>query len=109
MNLKKLEQSELQIQATGEYPTKSRTEVAEVAKYQNDGTDRIKPAKFVERAARKNRHWTTAWGRAVLAYIGGDRFAIDELGLKISKDISDECDRIKTGRLKKSFRPNVKL
>lgn len=113
-NLQKLEQAELQIQAQGEYPTKSRTEVAVVAKVQNDGATLpnggvIKPARFVERAATKNRHWLTPWGRAVRAYIAGDRFAIEELGMRISQDISEECDRIKTGRLKKSFRPNVKL
>jgi hypothetical protein len=107
--LQKLEQAELQIYASGEYPTKQRTKVQAVAHYQNDGTDRgVKPARFVEKAASKNRNWVNPWGQSVLKYIGGDQSAIMDLGLRISYDINTAVNRIKTGRLKKSMLPRIK-
>jgi hypothetical protein len=108
--LEALEGTEIHIQATGEYPTKRRTPVGDVAVYQNDGTERIKPSKFVERAARRNRGWASPIFKAIgrVLFKNGDLvIELNDVGMKVSEDIARVCDRIRTGRLKKSFRPKV--
>ena len=114
--LEALEGTEIQIQAGGEYPEKrdpdgGQLHVAKVAKWQNDGTDRgVKPSRFVERAGRRNRGWASPVFKAIgrVLFKNGDMmFELNDAGLKISEDISRMCDRIRTGRLKKSFRPKV--
>lgn len=99
----------MDIWAEGEYPTKSRTPVQHVAKYQNDGTEHIKPAMFVEKAKRKHRSWQRVVFLAMAAFaMKGEIDAINQMGLRISYDINNEVNRIRTGRLKKSFRPKIK-
>ncbi len=109
--LKELDGMTIEIRAEGEYPTKSRTKVQHVAKYQNDGTDRgIKPARFVEKAARNHRYWQNPIFRAVGKYISGHGLGRDlqQVGLRMAYDVNIAVNRIKTGRLKKSFRPLIK-
>lgn len=101
----KLDRLRIQIVAEGEYPNKNRTEVAHVSYYQNDGTERITPAKFVSKAESKHNSWERQVWQAIEKYMDGDDTAMMDLGMKISVDISTEVKRIKTGRLKKSFRP----
>ena len=112
-DLEQLEGTTVQIHGAGEYPTKARTPVQHVAKYQNDGTDRgIKPARFVERAARRHRGWQFPIFRAVghILFRNADiEQALTDAGLRVSYDINDMVNRIRTGRLKKSMRPRVKI
>jgi hypothetical protein len=106
--LKELDGSEILIRAEGEYPTKARTKVQAVAKYQNDGTDRgIKPAHFVEYAASQHSYWQEPIFQAIGKYMSGHGLGYDlrQVGLRIAYDINVAVNRIKTGRLKKSFRP----
>jgi hypothetical protein len=108
--LEKLGRKELRIRAGGRYPNKYRTEVQKVAKWQNDGTDRgVTPARFVEKAASARNNWQQSNAAAVWDFLtGGGDVALLKLGLQISSDISAACDRIKTGRLKSSFNPEIK-
>ena len=106
--LQTLDGKRIEIRAEGVYLDKRSTPVNDVAHYQNDGTDRIKPAKFVERAARKAHHWSTSARRAIALYINDAEYSLRDLGLEISYDINVMIDRIKTGRLKKSMRPKIK-
>lgn len=101
--LEKLDGTEIVIKADGNYPDKRSTEVQHVAHYQNDGTATIKPAKFVEKAVRAKRGWATPVFKAISKYLDGLEWELDTVGLQISKDINDAVNRIKTGRLKKSF------
>lgn len=104
--LENLGRKSLQIKASGKYP--NRLEVAKNAKWQNDGTDRITPAKFVEAAESQNRGWRSEAMHAAWDFIlGGGDVALLKLGLRISEDISAACNRIDTGRLKGSFLPKV--
>ncbi len=113
-DLERLERTEIQIQATGNYPTKRRTAVADVAVYQNDGTATIKPAHFVEKAARARGGWggqrSILWRSVgnILFHNGPFDLDLEQAGLKISADIADFCKRIRTGRLKASFLPKIK-
>lgn len=110
-DLQILEKKVVEIHGSGEYPTKKRTKVQAVAKYQNDGTETIKPARFVEKSARKHRHWATAIFRTVSRYLfqqSNLEQSLEEVGLKISYDINVMIDRIRTGRLKASMRPRIK-
>lgn len=97
----------LNVVAGGKYP-KSRIPVAHNAKWQNDGTDRVKPARFVETAESANGKWRTQNNAAVWDFLtGGGDVALLKLGLRISDDISKACNRIDTGRLKGSFLPKI--
>jgi transcriptional regulator of nitric oxide reductase len=106
--LQDLSRSTVQIKAVGKYPVKAATKVADVAVYQNDGTEKITPAKFVERAESQAAGWSEEIDDAVCKSLDGDEAALQVLGTQIAADIGDMCDRIKTGRLKASFRPDVK-
>lgn len=78
-----------------------------MAVYQNDGTETIKASHFVERAAKSKRGWASPVFKAVSKYLDGLEWELDQAGLLIAYDINEKVDRIKTGRLKKSFRPKV--
>jgi hypothetical protein len=107
--LQNLSRSTVQIKAVGKYPVKAGTKVADVAVYQNDGTNRgITPAKFVERSEAQASGWSDEIDDAVSRAIEGDGAALQILGAQIAADIGDMCDRIDTGRLKASFRPEIK-
>ncbi len=108
--LKELDGLKIQIRGEGEYPVKARTKVQHVAVYQNDGTATIKPARFVQRAARRHRYWQMLVFRAAGRYMTGHGLGRDfnQAGLRIAYDINNAVNRIRTGRLKKSFRPHIK-
>jgi hypothetical protein len=89
--------------AQGVYPDRKRTKVSDVAVYQNDGTQTIKPAKFVESAARSRRNWQSPVFRAVGKWLDGNEHELSRVGRIIARDINDRCNRIKTGRLTHSF------
>lgn len=81
----------------------------DVARYQNDGTEKIKPSKFVERAETKAGGWDREIEAAIEAYLfDGDMTALLKLGVKISDDITYMIDRIDTRRLKGSMKVTVK-
>ena len=109
-DLQILSRTDVEIHGSGEYPVGKRIKVQKVAKFQNDGTETIKPARFVERAAGKHRHWQNPLFRAVSNYLFKNanlEQILKNVGLKISYDINVVTDRIKTGRLKKSMRPRI--
>lgn len=108
--LEKLQKKEIRIKSGGVYSTKYRTPVANVAKWQNDGTDRgVTPAKFVEKAASAHSNWRSETSKATWDFLtGGGDVALIKLGLQISEGISAMCNRVKTGRLKSSFTPEIK-
>ncbi len=103
-NLKKLSRMEIQIYADGFYP--KGTKVSHVAKWQNDGTEKIKPARFVETAERKHG-WATLINQSVAKYLDGDIFELIVMGRRIAGDINLEVNRIDTGRLKQSMRYKI--
>jgi len=107
--LKKLKGATIQIVASGVYPTKQRTKVSHVAHYQNDGTDRIEAANFVEKSAKKNRYWEKETFKAIADFIDGNHYSLEQVGLRIAYDINNAVNRIKTGRLKHSMLPKIKL
>jgi hypothetical protein len=109
-HLKEIDGLEIHIVAEGEYPTKQRTKVQHVAKWQNDGTDRgIKPAKFVEAAVRRHRGWQSPVFKALGRWMFyGEKYRLKEAGLRMAYDMNTAVNRIRTGRLKKSFRPQYK-
>jgi hypothetical protein len=98
----------VEIKAVGRYPVKRRTRVADVAVYQNDGTEKISPARFVERAEALADGWKDEIEDGIDGYIEGQPAALHIAGTQIAADITDMCDRIDTGRLKASFRTEVK-
>ena len=102
--LQKLGNSSINIVAVGNYPTKQKTRVQEVAKYQNNGTATISPSRFVERDASAPGGWSDKREQAICRYLDGDTKALDWLGSIVARDIGIMCDRIDTGRLKASFR-----
>jgi len=108
-NLRELGRTRITIKADGEYPTKYKTPVQHVAKYQNDGTDRgVKPSRFVERAEKQHRGWKSERDKATADFLAeGNSYPIEQLGKKIAHDISVMVDRIKTGLLKRSFRAHI--
>ena len=116
-NLQSLHGTAIEIRGEGNYPNISKrrsrraglgTRVQEVAVYQNDGTATITASHFVERSAAQHRGWATPIFAAVSKYLDlGLKWELDQVGLEIAKDINDAVDRIRTGRLKKSFRPKV--
>lgn len=84
----------------------------DVAHYQNDGTKdkggNVTAARFVERAESAEGKWEEEIDEAVESAIDGNEAALQVLGTQIADDIGDMCDRIRTGRLKASFRGEVK-
>jgi hypothetical protein len=109
MRLRRLQEKSLTVESPGEYPTKSRTPVADVCRYQNDGTyqngtEKITPSRFIERAAEESEDWSVELGDAVYRYIdNGDDSSLLAAADDMARDISRVCDRVKTGRLKRSF------
>jgi len=102
--LRDLSKSRIVVKCPGNYPTKARTPVADVCRYQNDGTDRVTASKFIERASEVNAAWNDELNDAVFHFIsGGGDTVLKGVAQKIAKDISIVCDRIDTGRLKRSF------
>jgi hypothetical protein len=104
---KKLRKMKVVVESVGVYPDRKRTPVEDVAIYQNDGTPTIKPAKFIERAARKNNDWNRLVGEAVADFLDEDEKALDEAGRKIARDINDTVNRIDTGRLRHSMKHKI--
>jgi hypothetical protein len=110
--LRELDGITVDIVAVGKYPVKANTKVSDVAFYQNDGTKKdgvqvIEPAHFVEKAAKSKKDWTAIIFRAASKYIDGNEGVVATMGDKIARDIGKFCDRIKTGRLRDSFRAIV--
>jgi ribosomal protein L6P/L9E len=105
--LRTLSKTSVRIRAIGRYPVKRNTEVAAVAVYQNDGTETISPSHFVERAAAAEGDWADEIADAIAGTVEGYDAALQVLGAQVAADIGDMCDRIDTGRLKKSFRGDV--
>jgi len=93
----------IRVRAKGQYP--NGTDVADVAVYQNDGTERIAASHFVERAAATARDWSAEIDRMLFAYLFLDVPLVPPL--QIEQDISDTCDRVKTRRLKTSFESEI--
>ena len=106
-HLKELERMELQIVAEGNYPTKAQTPVAHVAMYQNDGTEKIKPARFVQKAAASKNDWRMKVYAAILAYLDGNNDSILKVGKTIADDIMFKIGRIDTRRLRMSLVPKI--
>jgi len=93
------------VESQGSYPVNSNTLVADVCRYQNDGTNKITPSKFIERAEAASNGWGIEMSKAQENFIDGD--GDDSLQIVadlIADDISVACDRVKTGRLKRSFK-----
>jgi hypothetical protein len=96
------------VESQGRYPTRSNTRVADVCRYQNDGTDRITASKFIERAEAEADGWESEVDRAIERYLEtGDLEQMRLLADKVAADISRMCDRIRTGQLKASFEGKV--
>jgi hypothetical protein len=112
--LLELGELELQISATGRYKDKRATRVQDVAVYQNDGTknpdgsQRIKPSKFVQRAERRHRAWIGFLQRATGQWLSGNKRPMDLVGRRMARDINNRVDRIDTRRLMHSFRHELK-
>lgn len=102
--LNELSKTEIQILAVGNYPDKRATKVSDVAHYQNDGTEKIKPSRFVERAAESKQEWHRDLHRAIGKFLDGKEEDLTRVGRIIARDITNKCDRIRTTRLKYSFR-----
>lgn len=119
-SLKKIGALRVEIYAKGRYPLKrgggtfykdgkKGVWVQQVAKWQNDGTERIRPAHFVEAATLHHGNWQkefTDMIRDVMLDAQRGSYSLEpikRLGQKMAADISDACNRIDTGRLKRSF------
>jgi hypothetical protein len=115
--LKSLEKTTIEIKAEGNYELKTArrsrrgglgTRVQEVAVYQNDGTETIKAAHFVEKASRAKRGWASPIFRAVSKYLDGNEDPlIRDIGKIIARDIGAFTWRIDTGKLRDSYKPIV--
>lgn len=81
--------------------------MAHVAHYQNEGTDKVSPARFVERAAAENDNWSEEVEETMDEYTDGNEGALRALATEVASDIGDACDRVKTGKLKASFRGQI--
>lgn len=102
--LRQLQRVTVVVRSQGRYPTKARTLVADVCRYQNDGTERITPARFIERAVAEMYEWQDEVDTALSAYLAGaGREVFAGLAKQVASDISRICDRIRTGQLKASF------
>lgn len=112
-DLHRLGGTTIEIRAVGRYPTKQRTPVQHVAHYQNDGTEKIKPAQFVQKTARRKRYWQRPLYSSVGKFIFKKRGGMDLnnllaiVGRQIADDINFSVNRIKTGRLRTSMRAVV--
>lgn len=96
------------VRSKGKYPTKSQTLVADVCRYQNDGTATITPSRFIERAEEESDGWNEEFQKAIDEYLaGGGKAAFDAAVKKIAADISRTCDRVRTGQLKASFEGKI--
>lgn len=103
--LEKINRNEIAVIAKGKYPDKRGTRVKDVAKWQNEGTERIKASRFVERTIDQKKGWSSNVKRALSGYLfKGQSGLFKSLGSVIARDISRNVDRIKTGRMKKSFK-----
>lgn len=99
---------EISVRSPGEYPRRSRTPVSDVCRYQNDGTEKITASKFIERAEEAADGWDQEISWAVdSALDGSGTDALKAAADEIAKDIAMMCDRIDTGRLKRSFEGNI--
>jgi hypothetical protein len=79
-----------------------------VCRYQNDGTETITPAKFIERARAQAVGWDDEIDASIAAFLaGGGDPALMAAARKIAADISRVCDRIRTGQLKASFQGKI--
>ncbi len=97
------------MRSKGRYPVKSRTLVADVCRYQNDGTEKISPSQFIERAEAAADVWQDEMDLAISRYLeGGGDTELEAAAKKIAADISVMCDRVKTGQLKASFEGDIK-
>jgi hypothetical protein len=105
--LEKVGRTTITVRATGTYPVKRETRVADVAVYQNNGTERISPSRFVERADVAAGGWVEEADRDIAAALNGDGDALQRLGDAVAEGIHVMCDRIDTGRLKASFDAEV--
>lgn len=101
--LNELERTEIEIVAKGNYPDNRRTKVSDVAHYQNDGTEKIKASRFVERTASAKREWHRPLFLAIGKYLDGNEQDLTRVGRIIANDINQKVDRIRTGRLRESF------
>lgn len=108
--LEKINKNEITVVAKGQYPDKRGTLVRDVAKWQNDGTERIKPSHFLERTIDQKKGWSSNIKRALSEYLFKKHYGLfRSLGNVIARDISRNVDRIKTGRMKKSFKHVMKV
>ena len=108
--LDELDGLEIEISAKGVYPNRQRTPVQHVAKFQNDGTEHIEPARFVEEAERRNKRWwidRLAEGAFEFVFEGHER-DLHKAGRIMARDINDAVNRIDTRRLRRSFRHVIK-
>jgi len=106
--LQKLRKMALVIKSPGVYQTKAQTPVADVCRYQNDGTANITPSRFIERAEAEEAEWEEVVDKAVSVYIdSGDVSVLEDAAAIVAQDISRVCDRVRTGRLKRSFEGEV--
>jgi hypothetical protein len=106
--VERLSKTKIEIVAVGNYPTKARTKVQSVAIYQNDGTERIEPAKFIEAAEKENQGWQREIDHAASEFLDGNENEVVRLGNKVADDINKAVNRIDTGRLRESMRSVVK-
>jgi len=107
--VEKLATTEVRVTSPGKYPTNQQTPVADVARYQNDGTSRgVTPSRFIERAQAAASWWIDELTSAVNLYIAeGLQTEMTRVAGAMARDVSAMCDRIKTGRLKQSFTGEV--
>jgi hypothetical protein len=105
-----LDGSEIQIYAQGEYPTRAKTKVQNVAVYQNDGTETIEASHFVERAVEKHDGWQNMIFKRVAEFLemNGTWTPVLIAGRYAAVDVRHMCDRIDTGRLQRSFTALIK-
>lgn len=96
---------ELRVVAKGNYP--KGTEVQHVCFWQNNGTDRIKAARFVEKAARSNYQWRRVLNVSFKAFLDGKSNSLMPAISRIAADIGKAVNRIDTGQLKTSMEPEI--
>lgn len=106
--LRRLQSAQIRIVAVGKYPVARQTKVADVARYQNDGTENIRPSRFIERAEKAAAGWRDTARREIASYLfEGRENALRRLGVKVADDITVKIDRIDTRRLKGSMKVEV--
>ena len=106
--LKKLDGKSIEVVGVGSYTeTNAKTKVQNVAIWQNYGTDRIEPARFVEIAEEKNRGWAAPLSAAIQWFMRENERSLEAVARTIARDITTEVNRIRTGRLKASLRHKI--